>query len=286
MLVYMMIGFVLYKNKILDKNGTKSLSNLLVYIVLPCVVLHSFMMPYSKQGVALLLESSIGTVVSMAISFVVCSLIFRNDTLTKVGTTFSNVGFIGIPLITAAFGQNEVIRVIPLQMLTVAVQYSYAAISFEKNGKEKAIKDLIKNPLIIAVFIGLIMYLANIGDKLPSVINNTINGIFNSQTPLAMIVTGTYLAQIDFKKLKLKKDLAASFVRLVLIPLLLLISMKFLPMSETTKAIILIASSCSIGSNIAVYAEKFDGDYKYACEVVAFSTLLSIITLPIIMTLL
>ena len=282
MFVYMLVGFVLYKKGLLTKEGTGSLSNLLVYVVMPCVILHSFCIPYTSDGPKILLEGLVAAVIALGIGAIVCALIYKNDVITKVGTTFPNAGFIGIPLVNAVFYDGAAFYMMPLQTLVASLQYTYAQVALSKE-KQSIVKGLLTNPMIIAIVIGLFVYFLRLGELIPGVLLKAIDGLYATQSPLAMIIIGTYLAQIDFTHLHIKADLLASFVRLLLIPTLVFVALKFLPIDHTIKTVVLIASSCSIGSNIAVYAEKFGGDHVFACEVVTFTTVLSIVTLPIIM---
>ena len=284
MLIFMMVGFVFYKAKLFTKDNTKALTNLLVKAILPCVVIHSFMIDYSSEGVKILADGLLGAIVVLALGTLTCYFVFGKDILSRVGVTFPNAGFCGIPIVAAAFGSEYVFYMMPLQILIVIYQYTYSAFMFKKE-KGGLVKELLTNPLLISAIIGLSIYFLNLNSSIPSLAKEAIDGMFNIQTPLAMIVLGTYLAQININNLHIKKDLIASFIRLIFIPVCVGLIFKILSISEMTKNVLLICTSCSIGSNIAVYAQMFDGDYIYACEVVSFSMILSAITIPLIIAL-
>lgn len=284
MLIYMGIGFFFYKKNLFTKGNTKALTNLLVKAVLPCVVIHSFMIDYSNEGVRILADGLLGAIVILVFGGVLCYFIFGKDVLSRVGVTFPNAGFCGIPLVVATFGSEYLFYMMPLQISITIIQYTYASLAFKKE-KTNLVKELMTNPLIISAIVGLSIYFFNLNSIIPTLVKEVVDGLFNIQTPLAMIIVGTYLAQIDFKHLHIKEDMLAAFVRLILIPVCVALIFKLLPISQMTKDILLICTSCSIGSNIAVYAQMYDGDYIYACEVVSFSMIISAITIPLIIML-
>ena len=282
MFCYMMIGFIFFKTGLLTKSGTRSLSNILVYAVIPSIILHTFFIPYSPDVVKALGQGLLAARIGLGTAATICILVFRDDMLTRVGTTFPNAGFIGIPLITAVLGPEAIVFLMPYHILLNVFQYTYAALTLSKD-KGKPLKVLATNPMIISMAIGLIVFFTGLGDKVPETVNSVINGIYGILTPMSMIILGTYLAEIDPKRLSLKKDLLASFTRLLLIPFCVFLLYKLVPLSETARMVGQIASACSIGSVIAIYAEKFDKDYIYACEVVAFTTLMLLVTMPLVM---
>ena len=145
------------------------------------------------------------------------------------------------------------------------------------------VDKIIKNPIVISVFIGLIVFALNI--KMPEIVNTFFNYISAINTPLAMMVCGVYLAQSDIVNIfKRKHVYIVSLVRLVIIPLITIVVLRFIPLGNITmKLSILLACSAPVGANVAIFASLFDKDYKRGIENVCVSTFLCIITLPLIM---
>ena len=97
-----------------------------------------------------------------------------------------------------------------------------------------------------------------------------------------MLVLGSYLAQSDMKKMFTSAHLYwVSAVRLIIIPAVTLLAFRFIPVEHSIFLTVFIALSTPAGANVAVYANLYDADYPYACQVVAITTLISIITLPL-----
>jgi hypothetical protein len=151
--------------------------------------------------------------------------------------------------------------------------------------KDLSIKKILKSPIIIGFLIGLVLFFTGI--KLPYIVSTTLSGISSMNAPLAMVTLGVYLAQMDAKRILGDwRIYFASAVRLVLIPVISLVILKILPgMSSAMKCALYIAAIAPVGSNVAVYAQKQHSDYPYAVGLICVSTVLSIITMPLMVLL-
>lgn len=145
---------------------------------------------------------------------------------------------------------------------------------------------MVLNPIFIGIFVGFALFITGLGAKLPAVIRGAVSGVAGLNGPLAMIVLGVYLAQCDLKTTFTRPRLyGLSAVRLVLIPLVMLFLLLVVPIDSTIKLVILTAAAAPVGSNVAVYAQLHDADYPYVCQTVALSTVLSVVTLPLVLAL-
>lgn len=138
---------------------------------------------------------------------------------------------------------------------------------------------------IIAIAIGLLFFLT--GLPVPGLIRQTVTHLANLNTPLAMFVTGVYLAQTKPAEMLHKPVFyRIALVKLLVIPLLTILILIPLPARYADlKRTLLIASACPTGTNIAVYAQLYDRDFGYAVETVTVTTLLSLVTLPLMVQL-
>lgn len=138
---------------------------------------------------------------------------------------------------------------------------------------------------MIAIAAGLVLLFSQM--QLPAIFAKTLDFCAGLNTPLAMFAVGVDLAQCRFgKMLKKGKLYAISAVRLLLIPLIVLALLTVIPgINNDIRYAVLIAAVCPVGSNLAVYAQLHNKDYTYAVETVAVSTLLCIITIPLLVQL-
>lgn len=282
MFLYMGIGFLLYKRKLVTKEGSKALAHLLLYCVLPCVIIRSFGIARTPENTGELLASLGLAAASLLLSMAISALLFRKSPIDNFGCAFSNAGFMGFPLITAILGGEAVFYAAGFVALLNALQWTYGQWVLTGDKRQISAKAVIKNPIIISLAVGLLLFFT--GLPLPSIITNTMTSLAALNAPVAMIVLGVYLAQTDIVKMLATPRLYwGSAVRLVIIPAATLALL--LPfagrLGHISMALLLVAAA-PVGSNVAVYAQKLDLDYTYAVQTVCISTILSIISMPLL----
>ena len=144
------------------------------------------------------------------------------------------------------------------------------------------LKSVALNPGILAVVFGLLIFISPI--KLPKIIYDAFNLVGNTNTPIAMILLGSYMAKSKLITLfNNKRAYFVAFVKLILIPFVILIVFKFLPSSlNDIKKVVLIAMCTPVGLTVPMFSQMYGGDYEYGAKLVGLSTLLSLVTIPII----
>ena len=283
MFVLMAIGFVAYRKQILSNQGTKDIGKLLLNVAIPMIVISNFCVEKSAEKTAELFESALLSFLCMALSVAFAYLAYhKKDRIAEFSAAFSNAGFIGIPLVQAIFGSGAVFYISMMIVLINMLQWTYGVYTITDDKSVMDFKKIMKNPLILSVGIGIVIYFLNI--RLPKIAMDIISSISAINTPLAMIVSGVYLAQSDLLNAMRKKDAwLLSLARLIVIPLIVMLVFRFLPFGSTAmKLSILLAGACPVGSNVAVFAQQYDKDYRKGVEYVCVSTLLSILALPLV----
>ena len=279
------VGFVMFKSGKITKEGSKSIGNILIYGSLPCMLISSFFIEKTQEHmIGLAISAALGFLLVL-MSILVGKLCFREDAIAKFAAAFSNPGFFGIPLILASLGSGCIFYVAGFIACVNLGQWTYgvAVMTGQKGGF--SLKRLVTAPFAIAIAIGLAIFLTGI--EVPGILKNSITAIKELNTPLAMFTVGIYLAQTDLKNMFFKKSLySISLVRLLVIPALAILLLWPLPASMLDMKIALfIATACPVGSNIAVYAQLHNQDYAYSVETVIISTILAIVTMPIMVSL-
>ena len=286
MFLYMFAGYFLFKSEKMTIRGSRDIANLLLWLVIPTVLVNSFCVERSAAKILEFLESALAGAIALLIAMAIAAVIFRKSPIDNFGTAFSNAGFIGIPLVQAALGSEAVFWIVGIIAMLNMLQWTYGVRVMTGEKSASGLKNILVNPILIGIVIGLTLFLTGAGGHLPGVIQTTLSGISAVNAPLAMIVLGSYLAQSDIRKMLTSPHLYwVSAVRLIIIPLVTLAVFCLLPMRQDILLAIFISASAPIGANVAVYAQLHDKDYPYACQTVALSTLLSIITLPLILVL-
>ena len=282
MSIFICIGYILFKKKMITVNGSKELSNLLLYIVLPAVIINSYNVKSTPERVEGIIISFIVSLIALILSICVCALVYgKRKKIEHFGVSFSNAGFMGIPIATAIIGNENVFYISAFVALLNILQWTYGVVVMTESKDCIKLDKLIKNPILIAMVIGLSIFFLQI--PVPEVATKTISSLASLNAPTAMIILGVYLAQTDIKSVFVGKEMyITSFIRLVFIPVFTLLMLYFLPINQNIKLAVIIAASAPIGSNVAVFAQIYDLDYTYAVKTVCLTTILSVISMPFI----
>ena len=285
MFVYMAIGGLLFQKGLITKEGSKSLANLLLYVVLPCVVVKSFCVARTPERMSGLLVSFLAAVGILLLAMAVSHLLFKKNPIDDFGAAFSNAGFMGFPLVAAVQGSEAIFYAAGFVALLNALQWTYGQSLISGDPGYRSPKAILKNPLVLSLLLGILIFCFEL--PVPAIASDLLAALAALNAPLAMVILGVYLAQTDARTLFNDPHLyVVAAARLVLIPLLTARMLKLLPAqyAAITTTLVIVAAA-PIGSNVAVYAQKLGKDYAYAVRGVCLSTLLSAITMPLLMLL-
>ncbi len=279
LLAFMLIGLCLVKFSILKEEESSVLAKLLLYVILPLAIVNSFIT--NTLSASELFSSMLISLLALVISISVSVLVFRKNLIAAFGSSFANVGFIGIPLVSAVVGSKYVMYISGLIAITNVLQWIYGAVLFNENKEKKSnIKDILLNPMILAFVLGLI--LNRVSKYIPAIVIDCTSSIAACNAPIAMLLLGLYMGKIKLSDIftDLNSYLVCLF-RLIIIPALTVLLFSAVPFGNITmKLALLISAVTPVGSNIAVYAQKYGKDYKFAVVVTCLSTILSVITVP------
>lgn len=285
MLLLSAVGYVLFRTGKISQEGSKAIGNILIFVSLPCVIINGFLKERTPEMLTGLLISAVAAAAVLAVSMLVSRLFFKKDGVAAFAGAFSNPGFFGVPLIVASLSSGAVFYIAAFIAFLNLLQWTWGVSLIAGEAGKITFKKVITAPFIIAILIGLFFFLTQI--PLPSLITSAITTLAGVNTPLAMFTVGIYLAQADVAHMFFKPKLyLISAVRLLVIPLVTIFLLLLVPASlSDLRLAVLIAAACPVGSNIAVYAQLYDSDYPYAVETVVVSTLLSVVTIPLMVQL-
>lgn len=282
MFLMMVAGAALFRGGILTREGSAQLGKLLLNLILPCAIFNSFLSREQAPSPAVVGWSTVLCVAAVLLSMAVAILAFRKDPIANFSASFSNAGFMGIPLIQTILDPSAVIYVAPFIALLNVLQWTYGVYVLTGRRDVFALKKLACNPILISLAAGLLVLTTRL--NLPKVFTGTVSAISAMNAPTAMLILGVYLAQTNvFSLFREARLYAVSAMRLLVIPVLTLLLLKVLPTPDPMICMsILIAASAPVGSNVVIYAQQNGMDHAYACKTVCLSTLISIVTMPAI----
>jgi len=287
MVMLLGVGLVCAKTGIIDEHTNKNLSALLIKVITPIVVIVSFQREFDMELVRGLLLSLLLSIVAFAVMIPLAHFLFRDQDgvaypIEKFATIYSNCGFIGIPLVNGVFGMEGVFYLTAFITLFNLLIFTHGVMIMSSSFSLKIMKKALLSPAIIGIAIGLILFVARW--MLPEFILTPIQLISDMNTPLAMLVGGASMAGMHLPKmLKDKRIYHIAGLRLVAIPALLLVIFLLIPAPLIITGTVLIAASAPVATSLILFAYEYDKDALFASELFAASTLLSLVTLPILM---
>jgi hypothetical protein len=223
--------------------------------------------------------------IAILISILVAHLFYRKNGVLNFGVSFSNAVFMGIPLISNTLGPDAVFYALSFVIFTAVGQWTYGIMVLTHDKSVVSIKNILKNPIIYYVLIGLFVYFTQI--KLPPILTQTMAYLVPLNTPVPMFMIGGFIAGLPFKSIFNQLHIyRASFLRLIVVPGIVLIVLKFIPSIgqnfDTMKMAVLLVASTPVGANVAIFAQQYNQDVKESAQLVSLSTLLSVLTIPLI----
>ena len=226
------VGWVLRRKNFLSEQGTKELGAILLRIIIPCVIVKSYIVPYSRERLLELALSAglalLGFIAAMLIAYAVYG---KRRRIENFAAAFCNAGFIGIPLARAAIGEDGVFYVAASVALLNLFQWTYGVYIMTDRRDAIRAKTIATNPVVIAIVVGVVLFVGRI--PVPEILTSTLGYIAGMNTPVAMILMGTYLARVSWRELLDRRAYSCVLLRLVVIPAVVLMLFWLLPVSNT-----------------------------------------------------
>ncbi|MGP6139981.1 MULTISPECIES: AEC family transporter [unclassified Jeotgalibaca] len=286
MLILILFGFALVKRKVIDGNGAKQISTLLSMYVMPASMIASFNADFDFNRLKLFGWAIIAAVLTITSRILLNHFVFdEEDRTAKYGVTFSNSGFFGIPIVTALIGTQGVFFMSAYIMCNNILQWTYGRALISGDRSSMSLRKVFTNPGMVGALIGLSIYITQL--PLPQFMWKAVNSVAALNTSLAMIIIGSFLANSELKEIFTNRtSYKAAAMRLVITPILAIIIIKLLPINNSEVELVMtIASVAPAAANTAILGRLFGGNYEYGARIVVLTSLISIITIPLMLQL-
>jgi len=289
--IIILVGVYGSKKKIITAEINKGLTDILIKIALPFMIVSSFIFTYDntiKSNVIKTFYYSFIAYIIMAVISYLFLIPIKDDkkTILHFANVFTNTGYVGFPILNSIYGSEGVIYGSIFNMFFVIFIWTYGIMLFEGNINNKKliteIKKILINPSIIAVFIGIIIMVFDI--QLKGAILSSIKSIGNLTGPLSMLIIGVILSNVKIKNhLQDWTIYYGIIIKLIIIPIIIyLISMLLIDSSKAINTVI-IMTAMPASAMTSILAESYDKEKEYAAVIVSATTLLSLITVPLLL---
>lgn len=285
--IIVLVGVISDKIGLFTEKTAKACTDLLFYIITPCVIIRSFLtQEFTKEtGIKLLIAVGCGFLMHFVAILLNTPLYRKGDKdkniIFRYSSIYGNVGYMTLPLTEAILGTEGVFYCSAVVMAFNVVSFTHGVYIMNSDGGKFNLNKLVLNPGVISVLIGLPLFLLKV--QLPEIIDQPVSYIASMQTPVAMLIFGTFLAHTKLNDiLKHKQILLVTLMKLIVLPAVMIGIYKLFGLSGTLLVALTISSCAPTANNTVMFAAKYDKDTSLAAQVVATVSFISVVTMPLI----
>ena len=286
--VIMFMGYAVVKAGLMKSSESKSVSVILVYLVIPCVIIKAFQVDYTpdvQKGLFLAIAAAVAVHILFLLITIPLKKIFQMDVIEQATSIYSNAGILVIPLVQELLGQDYVIyssAYIAVQLILLWTQGKNMLCEEEKLEWKK----IFLNVNIISIIAGIVLFLFRI--KLPAGVQDVLGMMNNMIGPLGMLLAGMAIAEVPLKSIFTKKrnylSVALRLLLYLVLGLFLMKAIQIVVNLENSSQILLtvyLACVTPACASVTSMAQLYDKDAAYASSLYVLTTLLSIVTMPV-----
>lgn len=283
------VGFISDRVGLYTEKAARLTNDLLFYIVTPAIIVQSFTaIEYTPESLRNLLLSFLGGTALHVAAILISMPFFRKGdrhtaNVYKFACVYGNVGYMALPLAAAVLGDEGVFFCSGVLIPFNIFAFTHGVHLMTSTSGEKVkfnVKSLILNPGVISVLIGMPLFLLHV--TLPRILAEPVSYIASLNTPLAMLMFGTYLSKTDLRKMFFRKETyLVAFLKLIVLPAVMLGGLKLLGVPRVLCTALLISASAPTANNTVMFATKYGNDTAAASQTIAVVSFLSVLTMPL-----
>lgn len=277
------VGFLIKKIHIIGPQGQKNINDLVIYLILPCNILHAFTQSAADEDFSNYLAILFISIGIQIFCVIYGKVMFRKESedrrkCLQYGTICSNAGFLGNPIAEGVYGMEGLILAsVYLIPQRIMMWSSDLAVFSGSSDKMKTVKKVVTHPCILACVLGILLMIT--GLPIPPGLDGAVTAVGNCNTAMSMMVIGMILADINFKDFWDWTVVKYTIHRLVIIPAVVYIVCSFFPISKNVLGLCVLLAAMPAGATTSILAEKYQVDSPFATKLVIFSTLVSLPTI-------
>lgn len=284
MFVLILAGVVSCKTGLLDEAMSKKLSNLLLMVVCPCLIINSYQIEYRPELFTGLVLCLFFSAVSFGLDVLISRAVIRPSSgpdaaIERMGIIYSNCAFIGIPLVEGVLGKEGVFYVTAYLTVFNTLVWTHGVALMRGKGTFRESLRHLNTPTIYAIGLGLLLFFGQV--RLPAVLAGPVASLSALNTPVAMLIAGVNLAGSDILgSLRKPRLYYIGLIKLIVIPLVTLTMLILLRADRTAAFVVFICAACPTGAMTTLFALKYNRNARYASEAFCSTTVFSLITMP------
>lgn len=287
LLLMSVTGFACTKAGMINKERSKGLSDLTMYVLTPAVIISSLQIDYDEARLKGFIVVFVGVLIGYLVNIFVAKLIFRNKdedarVVFRFASVFPNGAYMGIPMAQGIIGDEGVFymaaAVAAVNLLVFTVDITY----MEKDRSKLNLKSMFLSPTVLSILIGITAFVLRI--RLPELIMTPIQMMGSAVTPMAMIVAGYSIANTNFRDMSYMKNIGFSIIwKLFVVPVTFAAAMALIPGFDIPRLAAIICMATPTGAYSVFLAVKYDRNDSIASQMFTYTTILSSLTIPAVM---
>ena len=268
MFLMILIGAGMRKIQIVTTEGRRSMTNLVVNLILPSNILYAFSQADASAFRSMLVVVAMAFLIQLA-WYLLSRVLWRGMDESRRGVMryafqFSNCGYLGNPVIEGLYGAPGLVYASVFLLPVRLFMWSVGLECFQKGAGSlrKTIERALTHPCVVATILGVVWMFFPVG--LPDFLYNTISGFNQCLTPMTMLVIGFIMAETDLKKMFCKDLFVITVLRLLLQPLAVLAACRLLNLETLVAEVVTVLVSMPVANTTALLASQHDCDYTFA----------------------
>lgn len=286
MLFIMVLAYGCYKAKWVNQEGNRTLSNLLLMVINPFLIITVYQTDYNATLVKGLLISFFAALVSQMIGILISQVLIRKTgnpeySIERFAAVYANCGFMGIPLINSILGSEGVFYLTAYITIFNILTWTHGLVLIKGKLQLQTLRQGLLSPMILATVLAASLFFLQI--RIPETLLDSIQYVADMNTPVSMFIAGISVAQADLKKIFTNfRIYLVGFAKLLAMPLVTLLFLYAANIPTNVAYTILIAAACPTATTTTMMAIRYNKNYTYSSEIFAVTTVLSIVTIPIV----
>ena len=285
------LGYFLNKINILDEKTNESLSDIIIKVTSPMLIISSVLRSNGEMDKGYIMKVLLSGIFLYALLIVLAKILVKLTGISKEHgeiyenlIIFGNISFMGFPVISALYGVSAIFPFSIINMPINFLLYSYGAYTIEKGSGSKGEKFKCKNlinPGVISSILALVIFLLDM--NVPDIAKRVFSIVGDSTIPFSMMLIGSCLAIIPIKDIFSEyRTYILTFLKLIVLPILVYFISEIFIKDKTILGFLTVSVSLPSASMLVILSSKYKEKNKIAAQVVFITTVLSIVTVPII----
>jgi len=290
--IALIMGWLLVRFGKAKSSDSRYLSTVILYLINPCVIITAYQIEISAQRLHAMLFSLGAAVFAHLLMLLVTALLrkpLRLNPVEQASSIYSNCVNLLVPVIGSILGKEWILFTSMYMMIQISLLWSHCRMLL--SGEKKiSFRNIFGNLNVISILIGLALFLLRL--PIPPLLSGAMESVGSMLGPLSMVIIGMLIGGVDLKQaIRIPGVWKVTALRLIVYPLVALLIFKFsglaalVPDGENILLITLLAVACPSGTMVVQIAQIYSDDGPYASAINVVSTLLCIVTMPLIIML-